>query len=369
MSIVTIKLEDVFLRPNARPRDKAEVEEIADSMRLLGWLPNEPLSVYREGDIYRIIDGGHRYEAAEIVGITDAPAIVSEVSDDGEVLTREGAANIHRPDTEEQRWARAQEMLMLGVTPQRIKVATKLTEDEQEVAKRVRERLHDDPAFQCITTFQWAAAVDAEGDDKQAVDAIMCAGEKDWRRVAEAFRQQRKAQEREDEQKAIIEASGCELIGVDHAGLYRYLGCFPTAPEGATHAQTSSHGVFWYGPLTESGQPDPEAEEKAKHQAEVEAAHIARLEFIGRHLSRTYGTDALTAYAFEAWHDRGLRCEERFIPEEWAIKGPTMFFHAAVLAYAETLATETQRGAWNADQKETDRYLAAMKAVGYEEEA
>lgn len=72
------------VRPNAKqPRknfDKAELEELADSIRQNGVI--QPLIVRKKGQNYEIVAGERRYKAAKLAKLKEVPVVVREVSDD-----------------------------------------------------------------------------------------------------------------------------------------------------------------------------------------------------------------------------------------------------------------------------------------------
>lgn len=72
------------VKPNAgQPRknfDKAELEELADSIRQNGII--QPLVVRKVGQNYEIIAGERRYRAAKLAKLKEVPVVVKDVSDE-----------------------------------------------------------------------------------------------------------------------------------------------------------------------------------------------------------------------------------------------------------------------------------------------
>lgn len=306
--ITTVRLEDVHRRENARELDMKLVGEITESMKLIGFAPQEAITVRKDGDIYWIVDGGHRVAAALEVGLEEVPATIENLDDAG-VLTYEGSLNLQRPDTEEERWARAQEFMALGdaATPQQIAVATGVSIEDQRKAFRVLRKLADPVAAQDVD-FDQALAAHAFIDDDEAYNRVINAG-RNWEQVARDIETERKAEVAKAEAVQILRERGLELFeGPDDwrdSGL-AYVCQRPVSmdmPEDATYAFISMYGanpyVEYYRPRTE---PVVDAEAEAKR----EAAERARAEFIAER-------DAAALRRFE-WVKSYLRQVEAVLP-------------------------------------------------------
>lgn len=187
-----IRVEDCDRRPGAREVDSGLVAQIALGMRALGFMPSKPVTVRKSGNRYIIMDGQHRIEAARTLGIEEVPAVIEDISDTA-ALTHEGVANLHRPDTEAEKWSRAQEFLDLAdagvpVDPAAVYAATGLEPEQQEVVRRVRKRVNDPEAIVDQGSFDRILALDEFADDAEAVHRILTAPEASWRRVVAELR-------------------------------------------------------------------------------------------------------------------------------------------------------------------------------------
>jgi ParB family chromosome partitioning protein len=76
--------------------NEASIEELARSVREHGIV--QPLVVTRSGDRYRLIAGERRFRAAQRAGLKVVPAVVKELSHDGEALQIALIENIQRED-------------------------------------------------------------------------------------------------------------------------------------------------------------------------------------------------------------------------------------------------------------------------------
>jgi hypothetical protein len=375
--IVKLRIEDVHPDPN-NPRDEmTHIPELAALIKMFGQL--EPIIVRPYGDVHMLVQGERRWTAMKSLGLEYIDARVGTTTEEISLLL-EIAGNAHEPLTADEKSRGIQQALFFDNPPNvetLAAVAMVSVEDMEKIARGSRST-GDQALCECYP-LEWSKALDELADDPEGYEAVKNAKPTDWHRVHDGIKRAARTRVIVAEAEAIVREAGCELIatpGSEHRFIRNsHMSTHiqpPVAPEGAKYGRVTAYSdtyvdITWYGDRGDDEEPDSEREEKEKAAAQVEASHIRRLEFIGRHLQHTYGTDALTAYAYEAWRDRGLKCEAKRIPEAWAIKGQTMFFLAAVLAAAEENAHDTARGLWNRDQAETDRYLAAMKAVGYEE--
>jgi ParB-like chromosome segregation protein Spo0J len=305
--ITTVRLEDVHRRENARELDMKLVGEIAESIRTLGFKPQKSITIRKDGDIYWIVDGGHRAEAAMAVGLEEVPATI-EILDDAGVLTYEGSLNLQRPDTEEERWARAQEFMALGdaATPQQIAVATGVSIEDQRKAFRVLRKLADPVAAEDVRLDQ-ALAAHAFIDDDEAYERVINAG-RNWEQVARDIETERKALVAKAEAFEMLAERGIEATdgtkgrpqGMQYV-CQRPISMDP--PEGATHAFINMYGaqahVEYWRPYAE---PVVDAEAEAKR----EAAERARAEYIAER-------DASALRRFE-WVKSYLKQVEAVLP-------------------------------------------------------
>lgn len=247
-----IRVEDCNTRPGAREVDSGLVAQIATGMRVLGFMGSKPVTVRRSGNRFIIMDGQHRIEAARSLGIEEVPAVIEDI-DDTAALTHEGVANLHRPDTEAEKWARSQEFLDLEeagvpVDPAQVYAATGLSAEQQEVVKRVRKRVNDPEAIVDQGSFDRILALDEFADDDEAVQRILNAPEASWRRVVAELRQESVEAEPEpsDPDEASLRAfiaNGPEyhkhLIAIIDAEVDRILGDLPV------HGRTTRLAVAW----------------------------------------------------------------------------------------------------------------------------
>lgn len=107
MEVQRIKMAETMLSGMARKRDAAHVEALADSMNRIGLL--NPITVMRanytargraDNPGFRVLAGGHRYEAAKMLGWEEIDAFVVECSEDDAKSQRmiEITENLHRAE-------------------------------------------------------------------------------------------------------------------------------------------------------------------------------------------------------------------------------------------------------------------------------
>jgi ParB family chromosome partitioning protein len=88
------------IHPNPeQPRrafDDGTIGELAASIKARGLL--QPIRVRIHGDGYQIVAGERRFRAAQLLGLTELPAIVVEQNDDGQAFLDSLIENVHRED-------------------------------------------------------------------------------------------------------------------------------------------------------------------------------------------------------------------------------------------------------------------------------
>jgi len=106
MVVQRILIADTHISVLARPRDKKAVESLADSMNQLGLL--NPITVIAatytargraDNPGFKVIAGGHRYEAAKMLGWSEIDAfVVDYAEDDTRQRMIEISENLHRAE-------------------------------------------------------------------------------------------------------------------------------------------------------------------------------------------------------------------------------------------------------------------------------
>lgn len=330
---IQVPIEDLYPRPNARKLDTDLVHELTASMLRFGFKPTRPITAVKDGDIYVIIDGGHRHAAANAAGIATVPVEVENI-DEPDILVEEGALNIQRPDTPEERWSRMQQFMLLGTAadPDDIRVATGIDAETQAKVRRARKIVSDDTAFEDVS-LDLALAITEFEDDPEAVKELVNSG-KDWYYTRARLVSARKGAESAEIAVATIGASGCVLVtkypeGKGRLGQTKDAG---PAPEGATHASYEVYGstayITWYG---EASAEDGDAGERDRiHNLHTEAAE-KREAFVVAYINGESSvglSNALRDLAVTLWN-------EGVVPHpDDAFEGITSFFgqvYAALL--------------------------------------
>lgn len=377
----TIRVEDTYPRPNARPLDAELVKRLTESIRLIGFSPADPIVVRKDGNIYWIIDGGHRTAAAKELGLEEIPAVIEDLDDAG-VLTYEGSLNLQRPDTEDERWARAQQFLLLGdsASEDQIAVATGLDVEAQRKAFKVIRKLNDATAAEDVTLDQALHAHEFI-DDEEAFAAIMNAGV-NWNTVASKLVKERDLRQAVEKCRAIIAASGCELLDADFPTGKTFLGRSNEKPDEAKYARITEYAwsgyaeISWHADATAETNPEEEArrEAAAQRKAELDEARVRRLTFLHEQLAGDMDP-ALATFAEKAWEgdgEDGLEVGVCDIEEALSdLKGFTSRVYAAILSCAESEAAhllENPDYRWCVERSGelTSAYFEALARAGYE---
>lgn len=380
----TIRLEDMHRRDNARALDAAHVEELTASIKALGFKASEPITLRADGDIYWITDGGHRHAAAVAAGLEEAPAVIEDVDDAG-MLALEGALNIQRPDTDEERWARAQGFLALGkaAKPELVQVATGLDAETWAAVKKARKIVGDATAFEDVSLFDVPVITALEADKDALAEYLKVpVTQRKYRgdRLLEDMRLKATAAEL----KAACEAAGLTVITDERITPEGYTFIAATGPkiearpENAVAVRIANYGggylnVKWYAEAsadeTEAQKAQAaEAEAKAARNAALEAAHEARIAFIAANVDT--GKE-LKKVAVAAW-ESGTSAYASSLTDAFAdLTGTYSRMLASVLVSVETSTVAALRNPtddWGRKEygPKATALMKALEADGYE---
>lgn len=377
-STQTIRLEDMHRRDKARPLDAAHVARLEASMRALGFIASEPITLRKDGNIYWIADGGHRHQAALNIGLAEAPAVIEDLDDAG-VLTYEGALNVQRPDTQEEKWARAQGFLALGVEvdPEAVSVATGLTPETQENARKARAILADDTAFEDTTIDDLPVIIALEAD-KEALGEYLKTPVKQrvWKgpQILSNIRNVALIADF----KATLKAAKVKLLTEMSPEGFAFISRTPLdlakKPEGAVAVRVEDYGTpmaVWYAKDT-GEQTDEQKQAAAEREARLAKDDAIRADCERRtaFIAATIDTGKnLKAAAIAAWED-GTGSHASSVTAEYAtLKG----YAKMLAAVAASMNLTTKTAMLSTDDWSVRQYcptakamLKALQADGYE---
>ena len=195
MELKRIRLEDVY-PDDANPRSKesmGDIAALADSFRLNAINPGEPVNpvvVVADGGIYRIVDGERRYRAMRLLKKADCMAVVCEGMDEANAMLAMLATDDKERLTDAERSRGVQQMLLLGVDPEKVERAGRMSKGSADRVRRAMAKVDD--AAQDMTLDR-LLAIEEVGDDPDAVSRLEGCPEKEWRRVYDGIMRERES--------------------------------------------------------------------------------------------------------------------------------------------------------------------------------
>lgn len=279
MELKEIELAAMWPDPNNPRKDFGDLDVMADTFELDGSpRPGEPINppvvvpdgVSARGQMYRIIDGERRWRAMTKRGqVERCLAVVCDSADEAYAMAAMLATNDKESLTEAELSRGVQQMLAVGVAPEKVDKAARLKRGTaRRVAKVAREGTEQTSIDQLL------AAEELSGRDPEGAEAVLAAGAEDWERIAGA---RWDAIAKTAKVAALREA--CEAAGVplaDTAGEANedgrsYRACayadrvaevFAGQPEGTVgwicESNWGGPEVRFYGPAPEESDDDPE---------------------------------------------------------------------------------------------------------------
>ena len=326
-TLETVELCDVF--PYERedgeamnPRDfstkesAAHIADLAEQFKHNRLNPGQPVMkpiLYRDGGIYRIIDGECRVRAMRSIGTKRFLAEIYDDLDDAELARTEAAKAMVETDvklglTAAEKSRGVQTMLALDIPDEEVAAAARTDAATVRKARKAVRKVQD--AAYDMTLDRLAAIAEFEGDD-EAVAKLRDCKQSDWQRVYAGLKSRA-------EVVAILADAGIEFVDEcpegfaacrtfsdyrpDLAALDAYVA--DNADEGPL-AEETPFGVTLLAPVEEGADEAAraEAQRKADFYAAYEDGAKARREWLAAHVgdpkSMRRTALALTALAME----------------------------------------------------------------------
>ena len=333
-TLETVELCDVF--PYERedgeamnPRDfstkesAAHIADLAEQFKHNRLNPGQPVMkpiLYRDGGIYRIIDGECRVRAMRSIGTKRFLAEVYDDLDDAELARAEAAKAMVETDvklglTAAEKSRGVQTMLALDIPDEEVAAAARTDAATVRKARKAVRKVQD--AAYDMTLDRLAAIAEFEGDD-EAVAKLRDCKQSDWQRVYDGLKSRAEQRRNRAEVVAVLADAGIEFVDEcpegfaacrtfsdyrpDLAALDAYVA--DNAGTGLL-AEETSFGVTLLAPAEEVA--DESAKAAAQRRADFYAAYedgrAARREWLAAHalVLRTMHRTALalTALAME----------------------------------------------------------------------
>lgn len=275
--IETVSIEDVYplldeydnnlaTRDYSTKENQAYVKELARSMRAKG-VPDEMVTLVRDGGIYRIKAGNSRVEAMKLLGTKTFDAIVEEESTKQAVLETVIRTNTKKKyeAVEESRFVR--QLAMFGddeYVSEVSGIAAEKVAKVRRAAKVVQDAADDMSLLRLMAIGEFA-------DDPEAVEALTNCSEREYQTIAKRFEERRKKEKKADDLARELEARGIPVVS-DPAGMVLVANVNKAAmipadlPDGCVAAPHNSAGFFMIlrpAPEEQGAEPEQIEEENA----------------------------------------------------------------------------------------------------------
>lgn len=281
--IETVSIEDVYplvdefgndlaTRDYSTKANQAYVEELARSMRAKG-IPDEMVTLVRDGGIYRIKAGNSRVMAMRKLGTKAFPAIVEDESTEQAVLETVVRTNTKKKyeAVEESRFIR--QLSMFGDDEYVSEVSGMEAENVAKVRRAVKvvQDAADDMSLLRLI------AIGENADDPEAVEALTNCAEREYLTIAKRFEERRKKGRKASALASELEAMGIPIAesadGYDLVANVNKAAMVPgNLPDGCVAMRHHIPGFFMIlAPAPEEEPPAPEQVEEDSARAEAEA--------------------------------------------------------------------------------------------------
>lgn len=214
MELKRIPLEDVY-PDEANPRSKesmGDIAALAESFALNALNPGEPVNpivVVADGGIYRIVDGERRYRAMRSLRKADCMAVVCDGMDEANSMLAMLATDDKERLTDAERSRGVQQMLLLGVDPEKVERAGRMAKGSAGRVRRAMALVDD--AAEDMTLDRLMAISEFEGDP-EAVARLESCSEQEWRRVHDDIMREREAKALEESLRGAAASAGLAVL-------------------------------------------------------------------------------------------------------------------------------------------------------------
>lgn len=320
MELREISVEDVYPDDKNPRNDFGDIVALAESCMLNALNPGEPVNpivVVADGGIYRIIDGERRYKAIKRNGLKRCHAVVCEDVDEANAMVAMLATDDKRQLSDIERSRGVQQMLLLGVDPEKVERAGRMAKGSAARIRRARAAV-DDAGDDMTLDRMLAIAEFEEAGDAEAVDRLASCRESEWPGVAHEARKSLQDRKKREALERACEEAGIQLseTRLMNSPEWRWVEDADDPDSLASVAAEMSKGYAahvycgsYRGPIVEFYKPvsdeddkaDPEEVERNRRIEEVEAMMEDGIERRRRWFAATVEDEAACSHVKSAF--------------------------------------------------------------------
>jgi ParB-like chromosome segregation protein Spo0J len=319
-TIERVNIEDVFpledefgndlaSRDYSKKVNQEYVHQLARSMREKG-VPDEMVTLVRDGGIYRIKAGNSRVMAMRELGTKSFQAIVEDESTLQEVIETVIRTNTKKKYEPEEESCFVRQLAMFATDEHVAEVTGIDTKDVAKIrkaAKVVDDSADDMSLLRLITIGEFA-------DDPEAVETLTNCSEREYQTIARRLRERKKKQQSADALASELEAAGIPQVkspkGLRLVANVNKVSQLPeNLPEGTVAMPHSVQGFYMLlAPMEAEQTAQQQQEDAGRAEAEAMAAlHLEgtmrRRKWLAKALERPGGLLNLTKRT-EEWRER-----------------------------------------------------------------
>lgn len=289
MELRKVQVEDIYPDDKNPRKDFGDIKALAASFDLNSLNPGEPVNppvVVQDGGIYRIIDGERRYRGIKHNKLTSCHVIVCDDMDEANSMIAMLTTDDKQQLSELERSRGVQQMLLLGVDPEKVERVGRMIKGSATNVKRARELVDDAGEDMTLDRMIAIAEFDEAGDDDAVAQLANCSND-EWIALARNIRLDRELEVKAEALREACRAADIPLCdeAPTYEDGYNYYCCdddTETLAETFTKLPDGSKGwlcehnyggpeIRFYRPRTNTNEdPDPEEEAKKLLAKEIE---------------------------------------------------------------------------------------------------
>ena len=196
-------------------KDFGDLRALADSFNLNEMNPGEPINppvVVKDGSVYRIVDGERRYRAMKMNNLRECRAVVCDGMDQANAMLAMLATDDKLALTEVERSQGVQQMLLLGVDPDKVEKVGKMKRGSHKGVIRAVYSVGEAAKTMTLDQLLVIDGFECDGDDDAVARLIEKPDLAEFTAEVAKIKRERMDEERKEAFRKACEAAGVEVV-------------------------------------------------------------------------------------------------------------------------------------------------------------
>ena len=215
MQLQVIPLSSIEPDKKNPRKDFGDLRALADSFNLNEMNPGEPINppvVVKDGSVYRIVDGERRYRAMKMNNLRECRAVVCDGMDQANAMMAMLATDDKLALTEVEKSQGVQQMLLLGVDPDKVEKAGKMKRGSHKGVIRAVYSVGEAAKTMTLDQLLVIDGFECDGDDDAVARLIAKPDPDDFAAEVAKIKREREAEAKVEAFRSACKAAGVEVV-------------------------------------------------------------------------------------------------------------------------------------------------------------